>query len=50
MTNEERIDSLCECVIDLIDILQCHSKDLNQNLEWIRDEVKSIREDINNDY
>ena len=46
MTNEERINKLCEYVIDLIDVLQCRDRQLNQNLEWVRSEVESIREDI----
>ena len=48
MTNEERINKLCECVIDLIDMLQCHDRDLNKNLEWVRNEVMDIREEIYN--
>lgn len=48
MTNEERIYKLCEYVIDLIEVLQCHDRDLNNNLEWVRNEVMSIRQDIDN--
>lgn len=40
MTNEERIYKLCEYILDLIDMLPY------KNLEWIRDEIVSIREDI----
>lgn len=46
MTNKERICKLCETVIDLIDELQHHDKDLNIRLEWTRDEVTLIKEDI----
>ena len=48
MTNEERIYKLCEYVIYLIEVLQCHDKDLNNNLECLRNEVMSIRQDIDN--
>lgn len=41
MTNEERIYKLCEYMIDLIDSIS--------NLEWIKDELISIKEDIDND-
>lgn len=40
MTNEERIYKLCEYIIDLIDEFK------DKDLEWIRGEVMSIREDI----
>lgn len=46
MKNEERIYKLCEYIMDLIDEIQ--DKDM-KNLEWIRDEIISIREDIDND-
>lgn len=45
MTNEERIYKLCEYMMDLIDAI--NNKD--SNLEWIRNEIISIREDIDND-
>lgn len=44
MTNEERIYKLCEYVMDLIDVLP-YTRD---HLEWVKDEIKSIREDIDN--
>ena len=44
MTNEERIYKLCEYMMDLIDAI----KNKESNLEWIRDEIVSIREDIDN--
>lgn len=46
MTNEERIYKLCEYIMDLIDEIQNKDKDINFDLEWIRDEITSIREDI----
>lgn len=39
---------LCGKIIDLIDVLQCHDKDLNNSLEWLRGEIADIREDIDN--
>ena len=42
MTNEERIYKLCEYVMDLIDELQRDGRDF----EWVKDEIKSIRQDI----
>lgn len=45
MTNEERIYKLCKCVMDLIDELP----DYTVYLDRIRDEIISIREDIDND-
>ena len=44
MTNEERIYKLCEYMMDLIDAI----KNKESDLEWIRDEIVSIREDIDN--
>ena len=44
MTNEERIYKLCECVMDLIDLLPFQSS----YFAWLTDEIKSIREDIDN--
>ena len=44
MTNEERIYNLCEYMMDLIDAI----KNKESNLEWIRDEIVSIRKDIDN--
>lgn len=44
MTNEERIYKLCEYVIDLMDTLPCY----DINLDWIKDEIISIRADIDN--
>lgn len=50
MTNEERIYKLCEYVMDLIDSLSYHNRDYNFNLdlEWVKGEIKSIRQDIDN--
>ena len=48
MSNEERIYKLCGIVIDLVDMLQCHDKDLNNKLEWLRSELADIRQDIDN--
>lgn len=48
MTNEERIYELCGCIIDLIDVLQCHDRDLNRHLEYMRITVEDIRQDIDN--
>ena len=43
--NRDRINKLCECMLDLIDELQSHDKRLNERLEWIRNEVESIKKD-----
>lgn len=48
MTNEERIYKLCEYVMDLIDELKNYDMYFNSHLEWIVDEIKSIRQDIDN--
>lgn len=48
MTNEERIYELCGCVIDLIDMLQCNDRNLNNHLEYVRDALADIRQDIDN--
>ena len=47
MTNEERIYKLCEYVMDLIDLIDAGETN-NRHLEWVKDEIKSIREDIDN--
>lgn len=46
MTNEKRIYKLCEYVIDLIDELTYNDENLDKRLEWVRDEIKTIRKDI----
>ena len=46
MTNEERIYKLCEYIMDLIDELRGYDMYLNSHLEWIKDEIKTIRQDI----
>lgn len=43
--NRDHINKLCECIVDLIIELQHHDGRLNERLEWIRNEVESIRED-----
>ena len=48
MTNEERIYKLCEYVMDLIFELQYYDENLENKLEWVKDEIKSIRQDIDN--
>lgn len=48
MTNEERIYKLCEYVIDLINEFQYQDKNFFDSLEWVKDEIESIREDIDN--
>ena len=48
MTNEERIYKLCEYIMDLIDELRGYDMYLNSHLEWIKDEIKTIRQDIDN--
>ena len=48
MTNEERIYKLCEYVMDLICEISYHNEELCGRIEWINDEIKSIREDIDN--
>ena len=47
---EERIYKLCEYVIDLINEISYYENNynLNVNLGWVKDEIKSIREDIDN--
>jgi hypothetical protein len=47
--NQERILKLCECIIDLIDEVVLNV-DLVDNFDWIKNEVKEIRDDINNIY
>ena len=42
MTNEEYLNKICECIIDLIDEL---NRD-DCNTDWVRDEVLSIRNKI----
>lgn len=44
ITNEERIYKLCEYVMDLINAIS----DCDNDFEWIKNEFKSIREDIDN--
>lgn len=51
MTNEERIYKLCECVMDLINgIAYYNDCDVrcDRHLEQIKDEIVSIRYDIDN--
>ena len=48
MTNEERIYKLCECLIDLIYELSDHDVELGRHLEWVKEEIISIRNDIDN--
>lgn len=48
MTNEERIYKLCEYVMDLIDELSYQNDVLENRLKWVKDEVISIRQDIDN--
>ena len=48
MTNEERIYKLCEYVMDLIFELSYHDEELGNRIEWVRDEIISIREDVDN--
>lgn len=48
MTNEERIYKLCEYVMDLIDEISYQDELMENRLEWVKDEIKSIREDIDN--
>ena len=45
--NQERILKLCECMIDLIDEVVLNV-DLVDNFDWIKNEVREIRDDINN--
>lgn len=46
MTNEKRIYKLCEYVMDLIDELTYDDVNLEKRFEWIKDEIKTIRKDI----
>jgi hypothetical protein len=46
MTNEKRIYKLCEYVMDLIDELTYNDESLEKRFEWIKDEIKTIRKDI----
>jgi hypothetical protein len=48
MTNEERIYKLCEYVMDLIFELSYHDEKIGGYLEWVNEEIKSIRADIDN--
>lgn len=48
MTNEELIYELCVCMIDLIDELSYDNEELKKNLEWVKDEVISVRKNIFN--
>lgn len=51
MTNEERIYKLCECVMDLIYEISYYSDctvEFDRSLERVKDEVISIRWDIDN--
>lgn len=48
MTNEERIYKLCEYVMDLIYELQYSNGKCDESFDWIVDEIKSIRQDIDN--
>lgn len=34
--------------MDLIDELQYHDENLEKKLKWVKDEIKSIRQDIDN--
>lgn len=47
--NELRIRRLCECIMDLIDEVVLNV-DLVDNFDWIKNEVREIRDDINNIY
>ena len=48
MTNEERIYKLCEFMIDIINELSYVDRACEKNLEWVKDELFSIRQDIEN--
>lgn len=48
MPNEERIYRLCEYIMDLIDEFQYYDEKLYKNTLWIKNEIDSIRKDIDN--
>ncbi len=50
MTNEKRIYELCECVMCLIDVIKFYNRDfrLEKDLNRVKEEIISIREDIDN--
>ena len=46
MTNEKRIFELCGCVLDLIDELSMHDYTIKYRIEWIKNEMLELREEI----
>ena len=46
MTNEERIDHVCECLLYVIELLRSHDKLFNEYLKLVERELKDIRKDI----
>ena len=47
MTNEERIDHVCECLLYVIELLRSHDKLFDEYLKLAERELKDIRKDIN---
>ena len=46
MSNEDRIYRLCELITDLINILP----EANSHLDWVRNEVREIMNDIDKEW
>ena len=48
MTNEERIYELCDCMMLVVEHLQCYDKFFNNSLEGVMEALKDIKQDIDN--
>ena len=46
MTNEERIDQMCECLLYIIELLRAHDRLFDNHLEFVEKELEDIRKDI----
>ena len=46
MTNEERIDRVCECLLYVIELLRAHDRLFDNHLEFVEKELNDIRRDI----
>ena len=46
MTNEERIDSVCECLLYVIELLRAHDRLFDDHLEFVEKELNDIRKEI----
>lgn len=45
--NQERVYRLCDCVIDLINEISMNTN-YGDYVDWIKDEIQYIKDDINN--